>query len=53
MKWTATFLTPPDFSVMQVAFEYKIFQHVPAYAVVGKRETRRNLFYFSKGISIV
>lgn len=29
MKWTATFLAPPDFSVIQVAFEYKIFQHVP------------------------
>ena len=29
MKWPGSFLAPPDFSVMQVAFEYKIFQHVP------------------------
>ena len=29
MKWPGTFLAPPDFSVMQVAFEYEIFQHVP------------------------
>jgi hypothetical protein len=29
MKWTGSFLAPPDFSVMQVAFQYNIFQHVP------------------------
>ena len=29
MKWTGSFLAPPDFSVMQVAFQYNIFQYVP------------------------
>ena len=29
MKWLGTFLAPPDFSAMQVAYEYEIFQHVP------------------------
>lgn len=29
MRWAGSFLVPPDFSVMQVAFQYDIFQHVP------------------------
>jgi hypothetical protein len=29
MKWTDSFLAPPDFSVMQVAFQRNIFQRVP------------------------
>ena len=29
MKWPGSFLAPPDFSAMQVAFQRGIFQHVP------------------------
>ena len=29
MHWAGSFLAPPDFSVMQVAFQYRIFDHIP------------------------
>jgi len=35
MKFLGTFFAPPDFSAMQVAYEYEIFQYVPTQPLNG------------------